>query len=585
MAIRGNRIPFFGHAIVAADGESRFVKLFPVQERIENGRLGLLDEWKSRPGYDVATTLDTKMPVRHLAHDTGLVAIAGDGRVFRSDDQSWTTSRELDGTMEGSRLPQSVLHDGLLVATDGGTPMGIETHRVRQLGIRPVTVGAPTVLAVDKGNLRAATYRYRVSMTTAAGQTRVGPPSDAVDLNEHELHGVLVSRPAFANEDDQRTVLAWSIWRESNDTHLVQYVATLDASVLQYHDTNRDLGETAQPVADASYSYPPKAAHCAVVGDYLVLGGIDDTTIQWSAPGGHDFWPPSNFTSIPLGGGSYVSMIGFGKELVIFCGESTHLFALTGNVDAFERRFTIQKGCMAPASVVVVEGDRPYWLGHDGIFYRTKGLEAEPIGPLEQNFVWGLKNPRACEGRVFLREKVVRWTFPEDGVTLGFNYAKDHFFRDYSWNGSREIPLGINAVCHHNGTTFVGLSDGRIGTWSDEHQSDAGMPIRTVRRFSIPLTGDGRRARANSLMFRHQRGTVVPGEQTTLAMVSWGFDQGPQVAQDGLSAGGLGDTSPYAQFGPCGVGREMWVQVERTSTAPFTFTGGMVVAQPLGDGL
>ncbi len=644
--IRGSRIPFLGRPPTLAEGQDRLVKLFPVHETVANGRMGDLGQWVTRPGYEVRTNLDTDAAVTRLHAHNGLVAFTDEGKVFRALDESLTKPVELEGLMQGPQRPETVVHDGEVIAVDGGDPMVVEAGRLRRLGVPRITPGVPRVEATNKGRVPQGQFRYYVSMTTVAGESLVGPASAVVTHTGKGEHGTRVERPDIS-EDDLRWVLEWSVYRGLYQGNAIALIGTAAVDTLYINDI-LPAGTGTEPVVDASGSTPVRASECAVVGDYLVLAGHDGTEFRWSSPGNHDLWPDANNSNVQLDGGTIQTIRGITKELIFFRTNAIDLYSLVGGNDVFSRRLTYRRGCLAKKSVVMVGGMQPYWLGDDHIFYRVTSGAPEPIGLLEQEFVARLRSPEACEGDDFPRERVIRWRFPVDGICIGYNYGKGHFFRDWSWDGSKQVPLDVHATCQAtDGTTLVGLSAGGIGEWGQQHATDGGRRIRTIRKFTVPLTGDGRQARLNALVFRHERGThdlrdpLVPDawqenhdyevadlvhnpldpsrvfrcirdhtsgdsisdspgiigggwetywrdlkadEEPTIT-ISWGFDQGPQAGRESLSMGTLGDTQPYAVIGPCGVGREAWIEMERSAMIPVAFTGGACIAQPLGDGL
>lgn len=649
MSIRGVRIPFFGKPIATAGGENRAVKLFPVQEEVANGRLGLLGQWSTRPGYEIHLNLPTTAPVVLLVEHQGLVAVTGDGKVFRSRDENFRAARELPGRLTGHSRPMACIHDGALIIADGGDLSVVESNKVRKAGIPRQAPGAPTVSAIgNRGDVPEASWVYALTYTTVAGESLLGEASAAA-TKARGVGGFRVTAPELTDEE-RRWVLTWSVYRRLESGKAWGLVGTAPLGT-PYIEDLLAATTTEPPTTDGSASAPPAGiTDVATVGDYLVFGGHDSTEIGWSNPGSHDYFPAANTTNVQLDGGFFQGLRGNGKDLLVFRTTMTDLYALTGGLEVFLRRQPIRRGCAARKSIVLVDGIIPYWLGDDGIFYRLEGVTPKAIGELEQDFILSLRSPESLRGEWFPLERVVRWFSDPDGICIGYNYGKQHFFRDWTWDGRRRQQLPIQSTITSGNLVLVGLDAGQIGEWSDEHTTDAGRRIRTIRRFTLPMTGDGKQARANALLFRHDRGTreirtplgirpwrgfteyfvgdirtgleqdqedrmtayrcilehtsggttTAPGypsgtwptywrrlrpDDLYEIIVRWGFDQGSQAGEERIGVGSVGDTQPYAVIGPCGFGREIWVEVERAASVPAQFTGGALVAQPLGDGL
>ena len=644
MAIRGNRIPLFGKPPITAGGEDRFVKLFPVREEVSNGRMGLLNEWISRPGYESVCQLDSTADVVGMAHHRGVVSVASDGKVFRSTGANLKNTYELEGRLGGPHRPSMAVHDDALIIADGGDPVVVEDGRLRKCGVPAQNPGVAVAQEMNYGGILPGRYAWYVSITTIAGESTIGQASNVIEFTGNGPHGARVFRPEF-DEDSRPFILSWSLWRGLEGGDAIGFVSLAGPDDAYIEDNLRDaLGST--PEANSSGSYPPRFTDVCVVGDYLVYSGHDSIEIGWFNPGSHDYVPPGFTTAVRLDGGHIQTIRGVSKDLMVFRTNSLDLYALVANEDIFRLRVSVPRGCMAKHSVVMVDNSVPHWLGDDGSFYRLNGATAEPIGLLEQDLVWSLREPEDLVGMDFPREKVVRWFFQRAGVCIGYNYAKGHFFQDWSWDG-KKIPLDVHSTVHVDGTVYVGLGAGRVATWGREFFTDDGKRIRAIQRFTVPLVEDGRQARVNAIVLRHQRGTHDPAEpDSTVAwdpfkdqyrlgdrvygargravvyvcirdnvpsglitdapgasagrwesdwriwteaaddrslVVSWGFDQGSECGKQRISSGDLGDTAPFTVMGPLGFGREMWVEVEHPAAASFALTGGFLIARPLGD--
>lgn len=147
-----------------------------------------------------------------------------------------------------------------------------------------------------------------------------------------------------------------------------------------------DLG--AANFADLTGS-PPKAKRCAVVGKFVVLGDIDDTSdgqvpnrVHWSAFNDSTGWTPgtnqSDFQNIE--GYSQVRKIVGGDYGVIFMDRSVWRMDYIGTPDVFSfTNVQPERGTPYPGSVVSY-GRYIYYLSGDGFYRLVDGSYSEPIG-------------------------------------------------------------------------------------------------------------------------------------------------------------------------------------------------------------
>lgn len=578
MALKGIRIGIFGQPPTTAGGENPFELVLPVHERLINGHLTPLGAWECRPGYETAGTTGGSAAVVAIIPSDENVAILADGSVYRSKGRWFTGFRALTGGMTGHARPVWCQYDGAIIVADGGEPQVIESQRTRRLGSDAKVPGAPTVTDIGGGRIIAGTYRYAVTLVTAAGESLPGAEASPVTVPAVGGGRFRVALPSLT-DDERRGVTGWKAYRRQDNEWGLVGTATLDQAYIE--DGAAAVGAAPQSY-DATESLPPRFRWVTTVGDYVVGGGHDATEFRWCAEGAFDRWPELNFTNAQLDG-DVVMGVGLDKDLYLFKTRTVEVWALVGGTTVFARRGSIPRGCWAPLSVVMVDGRIPHWLGEDGCFYRLNGNTPEPIGALERRRVATLARPQAMRGDYYPEEGVIRWTC--EGESWTYDYRTKSFSEDAAWDGAGFRPLPVECSALVSGKTYVGLPGGLIGRWGRDVYADGGERIRTVRRFTVPTTKDGRRARVNALTLRLDVGRSEAATDTDPAVtVRWGFDGGLAAGSHRIELPTQGAMDPYRTFGPLGMGREIWVELERGASAPFSVMAGFIVANPTGDG-
>jgi len=640
MALKGVRIPLLGQPPTTAGGENSFELFMPVQQRLFNGYLTPLGSWECRPGFEQVADTGLDCPIISIIPHAEGIAIAQNGAVFRGTGRGFKAVRQLDGGMEGHTRPNYCTHDSAVLVADSGPPQVIESHRTRRLGTQRKVVGAPTVTSLGSGDIRTGTYYYTITLTTAAGEGLPGTESSVATVSA-DGGKFRVELPSL--DDDLRLgATAWSAYRRFDGDWGLVGTASLDKP---YIDDGADDVGAAPPTYDLTESLPPHFRWITTVGDYVVGGGHDGVEWRWCREGNHDIWPEANYTSSALDDRVMMG-VGIDKDLVLFKTRTIEVNALVGGTTVFARRGTIQRGCWAPDSVVMVNGTTPHWLGEDGNFYRLRGMTAEPIGILERRRVAALRRPDGMRGDLFPEEGVIRWSC--EGVTWVYDYRNNTFREDAAWNGREWKPLGVFGSAMLYGKTYVGMALGRIGHWDKAYKTDDRKRIRLVRRFNVPTTKDGRMARVNALGVRMELGTadlqdtrvgdytwtvnlsVARGDEVLITesdsqqggvyrarkshtstilngpgiygtewglfwerlpldtdpgvTVRWGFDGGSATGSHRIELTDLGDVDSYRVWGPLGYGREIWIEFERGASFPFSLSAAFIVANPQGDG-
>lgn len=132
---------------------------------------------------------------------------------------------------------------------------------------------------------------------------------------------------------------------------------------------------------------PPKAKYIGVVGDFVVLGNVNDGTdrsnrVQWSAINDETNWVPSaatqsDYQDLQGNGGSIQAVVG-GEYGVIFQEHSIWRMTYIGSPLVFQfDEVETGKGTPAPYSVISI-GSSIFYLGWDG-FYLFNGSQSVNI--------------------------------------------------------------------------------------------------------------------------------------------------------------------------------------------------------------
>lgn len=163
---------------------------------------------------------------------------------------------------------------------------------------------------------------------------------------------------------------------------------------------------------------PPRARHCGVVGEFLVLAGLasDPNAVQWSDLGDIETWPlglqnghTGDIQLFPDGG----AVTGFaGGEFGIVFQERTirRMVFSPGSAEVFDFSiFEENRGAVAPWAIARA-GARVFFLDRDG-FYLFTGGASSPIGAERVNrFLLGAEgrpgraDPNAIASTVAIRD-------------------------------------------------------------------------------------------------------------------------------------------------------------------------------------
>lgn len=225
------------------------------------------------------------------------------------------------------------------------------------------------------------------------------------------------------------------------DQHLdAIYATTLTGGVFRLADVATDDTFAVCP------GLPPKAATVDTVGDFLMLGDLEDIDatsqpfrVRWSgfnnpaADWVTDIGRQSGYVDFPTRYGRVTGIFGNGFDLV-FQRRGVSRIWYTGGATVFDKR-TIEedRGCPAPASIVRVGGFL-YFLSDDG-FCRTDGASVEIVSS-DRVWDWFYENVSAermplTQGAVDWANRSIVWSFQQDGRgftrQIIFNFGLDRW--------------------------------------------------------------------------------------------------------------------------------------------------------------
>lgn len=277
---------------------------------------------------------------------------------------------------------------------------------------------------------------------------------------------------------------------------------------------------------------PPKAACGARIGDFLVLGNLDETIdgrqpqrIRWGgfnrldAPWTTDPATQADFQDMPSEGGAVIGIAGreFGT---VFQEKIISRMTYVGPPTVFEIQTVEEgRGAMSVAGIVDV-GAAIFFLSEDG-FFQWNGVNSKPISSNRINrYFFGRLN-YAARGRVIgaldVENECIRWAFPVGASTtpneqIIYSYKEDrwtHALVDVDYLLSASI-LGVSLDDLHGDldvdypVTFDDPSFKRgrelLAGFSDTHTFGyfRGLALAPVLETSEASADQGRRVLATS---------------------------------------------------------------------------------------
>jgi len=200
-----------------------------------------------------------------------------------------------------------------------------------------------------------------------------------------------------------------------------------------FADTPQTITAGGTTFADLGGS-PPKARHISVVRDFVVVGNTYDTTdgnvpnrVRWSGINNSATWTASSSTQSDAqdlqGNGGWVQKVVGGEYGVVFQERSIWRMTYVGTPIVFQFD-EVQPGRGTPAPNSVIQyGDVIFYLGIDGFYSLTNGIQNQPIGAnkVDETFFADLDESYydRISSAIDTTNTLVFWAYPGSGNTDG----------------------------------------------------------------------------------------------------------------------------------------------------------------------
>jgi hypothetical protein len=231
---------------------------------------------------------------------------------------------------------------------------------------------------------------------------------------------------AVAHTDATRSSGAYSLGDQTN-WNFVKWGDGIIACALEAEPQLISLGSAR--FADLGGS-PPKAKYVAVVGDFVVLGNINDgsakpTTIKWSGIDDATAWTPSATTLSDVqelrsneknGGGQITGLTGGLEYGLIFQEYTIQRMTYSGSPYVFTINEVLPGIGTENSNSITQEGRLIHFLGQDGFYELVDGSNARKIGDQKVD-AWFRSDydsnyPNSVVGASDPRSSLVIWTYP-----------------------------------------------------------------------------------------------------------------------------------------------------------------------------
>jgi len=328
---------------------------------------------------------------------------------------------------------------------------------------------------------------------------------------------------------------------------------------------------------------PPRGKFIDTLDTFVIISGYNGISFRWSSAANSGVWSTSNENSV-LGNGEVIEMMKvYNRHIYFFKTKSIELWVNVGGETVFGRNIYIEKGTESGHSVVQANNGF-YFYGNDGRFYELHGTNPQVIDELYRDEVNKINDKPKVVGFNFTKEGIIRWTALTEGLTFSYDYVNNVFSQDNTWDHGQWERMPINSYMEINGESYFGdfADTGKVYHWSNEYDHDDGEPIRTHRELSLILNDNRFRGRVNRMGFRFERGVATAEYPNPKMMFSWRFDRQPHWRYTEIDLGVHGDTNPYVEMPPLGIGREVQMRFTETDIVPFVFTHADITTEALG---
>lgn len=264
------------------------------------------------------------------------------------------------------------------------------------------------------------------------------------------------------------------------------------------------------------------------VDGYFVIGTVNNT---WQIGNIDDAsaWDPLDYARADANPDAVVVVSAMQSQAVIFGELSTEFWRNTGNADfAFERVTSADVGCLAPASVKVVE-QTIFFVAHDRRVRRFVGYEAAAVSThAVERDIESLADRSQIKGSTWVKDGHTfysitapgHWTWTFDTVT-GYWHRRKSYEQD-DWR--------VSTVTAFDGKLIAGdATSGKLYEMSANFKDEAGAPL-VLEVVTPPVHAFPHKLKHNCLYIDVEQG-VGTGQgniQDTdpQLMVSWSEDGG-----------------------------------------------------------
>lgn len=270
---------------------------------------------------------------------------------------------------------------------------------------------------------------------------------------------------------------------------------------------------------------PPPARFIAKMGDYLLLSGATSNVFHNSSVGDPENWADGGSTQIDQTDDDIRGMVALRDKLYFGRHKATEVWSFAGGSIPFIRidGLEIRKGVGAADSMIEANGTI-YWYSSDGNFYVLSGGVPKL---LSDAFRAGIDRSVSIPGLIglnrrgllsdmyaldFVKENQLKFLAPTLGRCFVYDYYRNSFTEDNSWDHGQWEALGIRSYMEMDNEQYVGdrLPTGIVHRWSKDYMTDNGKNIKVFRKFSI-RSPNGNRVRFNRVRFRVKTGVELYG--------------------------------------------------------------------------
>lgn len=341
---------------------------------------------------------------------------------------------------------------------------------------------------------------------------------------------------------------------------------------------------------------PPAAKYCAVIADRVVLAGHDETLFRWSDPGSSEIWPAGNQSEVTGHGEVIRNLMVANQDLYFFKDFTIEVWAHIGGQEVFGRRLMVTVGDKfsrnrGVPSFSVVQGPDGFYFFCESHFWKLTGAQAQILSFPYQRELAGLVDVDSMYGFHCQKEHLIRWFEPVSGRCFVYDYVNDNFTEDNGVSGGEFTRLPVYSYMEVDGVAYVGDYNptGNVYRWGDDLYTDNGTAIKLSRRFRVPLSQNGHKAKLTRLRLRMQRGSGGSTAVTENMLVRWSFDEGAYSPYAELAIGNDGDGDPYVDVihpvsgsRTLGIGRDVKLELTQQVGVPHLLTHANLTVKELG---